>query len=706
MRKAPRCIGLMECSRLDLDSDSRLLRRRVLGSLQNSWISFLMDSKGLDYHKGERYQNVPNVVPRSRAGAPSIPVREITVPNLGIVTNLDRKQNFSLFLPSHRQMAGRLIEIFLGMRDYEDFLSASVYCHDRVNPQMYIYCLTVAILHRPDTRNLPIPSLAEVFPDKFITSRIFADAREEANLVPAGSRIPIEIPRDYTASNLDNEHKLAYFREDLGINLHHWHWHLVYPATGPMQVVNKDRRGELLFYMHSQIMSRYNFERLCNDLKRVERWSNWREPIREGYFPKLDTVLSSRAWASRPANSVISDVNRPVDQVQFDIQDLERWRDRIYEAIQTQTIQNDRGQRVRLTEKDGIDVLGNLMEASSLSPNLNLYGDLHNFMHLVISYVHDPDHRYLESFSPIGDPAVTMRDPVFYRLHSWVEYVFQLYKQTLPPYPVEQLNYPGVDVTDVEVVAENQPKNTLHTFWQQSDVDMSRGLDFTPRGAVLARFTHLQYTPYTYRVQVHNKTNSNKLGTCRIFIAPKHDDRGLPMLFADQKTLMVELDKFTVTLKPGRNTLERSSALSAVTIPFEQTFRNLDVNRPTTIEEQDAFNFCGCGWPQHMLLPRGKINGFPSELFVMISNYDGDKIDQTLEGQCMNAASYCGIRNKKYPDARAMGYPFDRYPRNSVNNLSQFLTPNMKVRDVTILHTNSILRRPTPSTASPTATMS
>lgn len=106
-----------------------------------------------------------------------------------------------------------------------------------------------------------------------------------------------------------------------------------------------------------------------------------------------------------------------------------------------------RGENVLLTEKDGIDVLGNLMEASILSPNFNLYGDLHNYMHIFLSFIHDPDHRYLESFSPIGDPAVTMRDPVFYRLHAWVEYVFRLYKKTLPPYTVAQLNYPGVNVT-------------------------------------------------------------------------------------------------------------------------------------------------------------------------------------------------------------------------------------------------------------------
>jgi tyrosinase len=75
---------------------------------------------------------------------------------------------------------------------------------------------------------------------------------------------------------------LAYFREDIGVNLHHWHWHLVYPTRGPREIVNKDRRGELFFYMHTQIIARYNVERFCNKLDKVKPLNNLREPVPEG----------------------------------------------------------------------------------------------------------------------------------------------------------------------------------------------------------------------------------------------------------------------------------------------------------------------------------------------------------------------------------------------------------------------------------------
>jgi hypothetical protein len=43
-----------------------------------------------------------------------------------------------------------------------------------------------------------------------------------------------------------------------------------------------------------------------------------------------------------------------------------------------------------------------------------------------------------------------------------------------------------------------------------------------------------------------------------------------------------------------------------------------------------------------------------------------------------------------YPDKRAMGYPFDRLARPGVNNLQQFMTPNMNKVDVSIQFTDRV----------------
>ena len=80
------------------------------------------------------------------------------------------------------------------------------------------------------------------------------------------------------------------------------------------------------------------------------------------------------------------------------------------------------------------------------------------------------------------------------------------------------------------------------------------------------------------------------------------------------------------SVKPKSNSIQRRSTDSSLTIPFERTFRELQANRPAGGAALEDFNFCGCGWPQHMLIPKGTPEGMPCELFVMISNIDDDKV--------------------------------------------------------------------------------
>ncbi|XP_011202561.2 phenoloxidase 2 [Bactrocera dorsalis] len=645
----------------------------------------------------DRYRPISTEV-QSRFGEKAeqrIPVREISIPDLRVPMSLARDAQFSLFIPAHRRIAGRLIDIFMGVRSIDDLQSVAVFARDRVNPYLFNYALSVALLHRPDTKGLDLPSFAQNFPDKFVDSRVFRQVREEATVVPDGSRMPITIPRDYTASDLEPEHRLWYFREDLGINLHHWHWHLVYPfEAGDRAVVNKDRRGELFYYMHQQVVARYNLERFSNNLARVVRFNNLREPIAEGYFPKMDSLVSSRAWPPRFEDTKLSDLNRELDQINLDVSDMERWRDRIFEAISQGFATDESGNRVPLDNAGGIDILGNIMESSIISPNRSLYGDFHNMGHVFISYSHDPDHRHLESFGVMGDSATAMRDPVFYRWHAYIDDIFQEHKIRLPPYTLPELDYDGVTVTGIQVSPEGGQANVLQTFWQQSDVDLSRGMDFVPRGNVFARFTHLQHTPFTYTINVNNDSGAQRFGTVRIFLGPKRDERRQGMLFKDQRLLMVELDKFIVALNPGQNTIRRRSTESSVTIPFERTFRNLDENRPAAGSADELeFNFCGCGWPNHMLIPKGLPEGLECELFVMVSNYDQDRVEQELVGTCSDAASYCGVRDRLYPDRRPMGYPFDRLSRAGADRLVNFLTPNMSIVDVVVRHDNRVVPR-------------
>lgn len=265
--------------------------------------------------------------------------------------------------------------------------------------------------------------------------------------------------------------------------------------------------------------------------------------------------------------------------------------------------------------------------------------------------------------------------------------------------PNTEIAYNGIVVTSVGVRitrGRNPVPNTLLTFWQTSDVNLATGLDFGPEGNIYAEFTHLQNAPFEYTINVDNNSNAQRIGTCRIFICPKTDEKGRPIMqFEDQRHLMIEMDKFTVYMNPGRNIIRRRSDESSVTIPYEQSLRNIGSQAPVNNPAgTDQFNFCGCGWPEHMLLPKGTINGSAYNIFVMISNYELDRIDQPdLRNPCDSAASFCGLKDQLYPDRRAMGFPFDRPAR--VLTLLDFknLGTNMAIGECIIRFNNTIIKR-------------
>jgi len=90
---------------------------------------------------------------------------------------------------------------------------------------------------------------------------------------------------------------------------------------------------------------------------------------------------------------------------------------------------------------------------------------------------------------------------------NWHGVFLQEYKKRLPPYTEQELEFPGVKVTGVEVeTVDATRRNVFETFWQQSDIDLSRGLDFSPRGPVYARLTHLNHKPFHYNIDVSIRT--------------------------------------------------------------------------------------------------------------------------------------------------------------------------------------------------------
>lgn len=51
------------------------------------------------------------------------------------------------------------------------------------------------------------------------------------------------------------------------------------------------------------------------------------------------------------------------------------------------------------------------------------------------------------------------------------------------------------------------------------------------------------------RIQANNSSGQQVRGTCRIFLAPTNDERGVPIPFTDHRKMFIELDRFIVTCK-------------------------------------------------------------------------------------------------------------------------------------------------------------
>ncbi|XP_065341688.1 phenoloxidase subunit 1-like [Cloeon dipterum] len=606
---------------------------------------------------------------------------------------LPKTVTFTTFIPMHMELASELTEFFIGQNTSTQFFTTAAAVRDNINPGLFVHAFSLAVTHRSDCLNVKLPPLYEIFPGKFFSSASLTNMRQTAmmlvnsgpsqrNLDKAAGQAFLDLENNPTASDREPEHKLAYFREDVGLNLHHWNWHLMYPFSGPKEIVNKDRRGELFYYAHQQIMARYNFERLTNSMLFTEKISDFKAPIKEGYFPKLFTNSATKNWAARAPYSVLKDIDREADEVIFEIRELEEWRARIMDTIYKGRAQNPDGTTQVLDAFGGIDILGNIVEPTVHGINLQYYNNFHNFLHLAIAWSHDPTGTHLETVSVIGETQTAMRDPVFYRIHGLVNYMFQQHKDTLPSYTTSDLEFKKISLVNLEIVTDAKP-NTFYTFWGKRQVDLSRGLDFFPRNPVSIQFKHLDHRNFSYYIKVNSDYPVPKKALIRIFLGPKFGDTGEELSFNKQRKLFFELDKFDVTLKKGYNTIIRKSIDSTVTVPFAQSAKTLEYNESTSNDP----GRCGCGWPHNLLIPKGNQTGYPGVIFAMVSDYGSDIIAQTIRiqaGECKIAASYCGIFNKKYPDKRAMGYPFDR--ASSAKTLSEFIIPNMYTRVVNIVH--------------------
>lgn len=80
-------------------------------------------------------------------------------------------------------------------------------------------------------------------------------------------------------------------------------------------------------------------------------------------------------------------------------------------------------------------------------------------------------------------------------------------------------------------------------------------------------------------------------------------------------------------MAPGKNVINRNAIESNVTLSHTYTFEELKAGQSA----EAASEYCSCGWPEHMLVPKGTSKGMDFELFVMATDYDIDNVKHNFK---------------------------------------------------------------------------
>jgi hypothetical protein len=520
---------------------------------------------------------------------------------------------------------------------------------------------------------------------------------------------------------------LDYWREDVLANEHHQHWHEVYPYTGlpprrfadwlaqhskselaeilnaiqpdPQwpdfvknatptelarvfaQILNpqlalglppslyrklfrlNDRQGELFFYMHQQMLARYDAELLSHGLDRVTPFGPeaWVEPIAAGHNP-----LEVTGFGRREPNQTLS------SEAAGELQAL---RDEIVDAISAKKLAAAEGGTVEIDRTNiGEAVEATVAQLRALDPAK--YQGLHNTGHFFIS-------RLSAGAPGVMTSTVTaIRDQAFWQWHKFIDDLGAFWQRDLDPY----------DFADAPaVLIRSGLEGNSPAAWESPDIILCNSIDLpadadaqqlgealfgdegwaqdfsaaeaSANGTTLRTVDqlttvmvpvpfggsptlHLTHEPFSYFLRLEN-TGALPLNlTVRVFLAPADH--------APDRRVWMELDKFLFEVPAHRKVVayRPDTESSIIKRPSETS--------PAAVGggdgDPDDNGYCDCGWPYTLLLPRGTETGMRYRLAVICTDAG---IDQVNEPEHCGSMSYCGAVDR-YPDARDMGYPFCR----------------------------------------------
>lgn len=224
------------------------------------------------------------------------------------------------------------------------------------------------------------------------------------------------IGRDNAEENL-----LWYFREDLQVNAFHLNWHLIYPIASQTKA---DRQGELFYFSHHSHLARYRAERLALGLSPLTSLHiDYNVPIEPRYNPHLDDATSGMSWTPRSASFVQDTLFEPPNAASnatrsnsqppsfISVGNQSLLVSRVQDSILRGALLLPSGGIQPINSISGIDLLGDLVEATSFTINGNYYGSFgfHNEGHVLIGFIQDPQNVTNRPPGVMAEVATAMR---------------------------------------------------------------------------------------------------------------------------------------------------------------------------------------------------------------------------------------------------------------------------------------------------------
>lgn len=192
-----------------------------------------------------------------------------------------------------------LFRLFFYARDFKTLYQTAIWTRNNLNEGLFLYSLSVALVHRDDTFTFILPPIYEIYPFYFFNSEDLEKAQRYKQEYNGGTKT-YTIYANSSRSFLNKEQSLWYFLEDIGLNSFYYYCNIYYPfwMDGEEFKLKNDRRGEQYYYLYQQLLARYYLERLSNDLGEIE-FFNYEQPLKFGYYSSL-RYPNGIAFPSRP----------------------------------------------------------------------------------------------------------------------------------------------------------------------------------------------------------------------------------------------------------------------------------------------------------------------------------------------------------------------------------------------------------------------